>query len=398
MNKKARVIAFYLPQYHPTPENDKFWGKGFTEWTNTAKAKPLFKGHHQPHIPADLGFYDLRMPEIREEQARLAREAGVEGFCYWHYWFGNGKQFLQEIFDEVVESGKPDFPFCVGWANHSWNNKNWVNTPSKQKDYYIAEQTYPGKDDYIAHFYSLLNAFRDSRYIKVDGKLLFYIYAPLDIPDIKLFINTWQELSDKENLPGFYFIALEENGSFADVKEMYVTLKRNFHRKKVSAFVDVKDRFQTIFALGINGINSRGLNIAHYRYDNPLMAFVKNVFRRFCLRMFDSAPIRKYDYKVVSQCLFTEEDKNDNVYPTIIPNWDRSPRAGKRAIIWYNYKPEYFKRQVLKALDIIKQKPQEHRILFLMSWNEWGEGNYMEPDLEYGHGFLDALKEVIIEE
>ena len=206
---KARVIAFYLPQFHPTPENDKFWGKGFTEWTNATKAKPLFKGHHQPHIPADLGFYDLRMPEVREAQAELAREAGVEGFCYWHYWFGNGKQFLQKIFDDVVDSGKPDFPFCVGWANHSWTNKNWVNTKTFSKDFYIAEQTYPGPQDHEAHFYSLLKAFKDKRYIKVDGKLLFYIFAPLQFPNVKEFMNLWQELAKKEGLPGFYFIALQ---------------------------------------------------------------------------------------------------------------------------------------------------------------------------------------------
>ena len=113
---KARVIAYYLPQYHPIPENDKFWGKGFTEWTNVAKAKPLFKGHYQPQIPADLGFYDLRLPEIRKAQAELAKAAGIEGFCYWHYWFGNGKKVLDMPFNEVLKSGEPDFPFCLGWA------------------------------------------------------------------------------------------------------------------------------------------------------------------------------------------------------------------------------------------------------------------------------------------
>ena len=115
---KARVIALYLPQFHPIPENDKWWGPGFTEWTNVAKAKPLFRGHKQPRIPANLGFYDLRLPEVREQQAQLAREAGIEGFCYYHYWFGNGKQLLERPFNEVVASGKPDFPFCAGQTIH----------------------------------------------------------------------------------------------------------------------------------------------------------------------------------------------------------------------------------------------------------------------------------------
>lgn len=395
---KARVIAFYLPQFHPTPENDKFWGKGFTEWTNAAKAKPLFKGHHQPHIPADLGFYDLRMPEIREAQAELARNAGIEGFCYWHYWFGNGKQFLQKIFDEVVDSGKPDFPFCVGWANHSWNNKNWVNTPSKSKDYYIAEQTYPGPEDHEAHFYSLLKAFKDPRYIKVDGKLLFYIFAPRDIPDVSGFMNQWNSLAQKEGLKGFYFIALQESGKIASLNESMAALKKNAKKKKLGLFIDAKDRFEEILKLGFDGINSRGIGVAHYRYDSFLVAMAKNFFNRAMLRLFDWRPVQKYNFKKVSTLMFTDEDKRDNVFPTIIPGWDRSPRAGKRAVIWYNNRPEYFKKQVKMALDLVKDKTEEHRIIFLMAWNEWGEGNYMEPDLEFGHGFLDALHEALTED
>ena len=125
MKMKARIIANYLPQFHPIPENDKYWGVGFTEWTNVAKARPLFKGHYQPHIPADLGFYDLRLPEVREQQAQLAREAGVEGFCYWHYWFGKGRQVLERPFNEVVASGKPYYPFCLAWANHDWTTGSW---------------------------------------------------------------------------------------------------------------------------------------------------------------------------------------------------------------------------------------------------------------------------------
>ena len=138
----ARFIAFYLPQYHIIPENNEWWGPGFTEWTSVARAKPLFRGHKQPHIPADLGFYDLRVPETREAQAQLAKEAGVEGFCYWHYWFGNGKRLLERPFTEVVSSGKPDFPFCLAWANHSWYKKQW-DLKAKGKDILLIEQKYP---------------------------------------------------------------------------------------------------------------------------------------------------------------------------------------------------------------------------------------------------------------
>ena len=392
MNKKARVIAFYLPQYHPTPENNKFWGNGFTEWTNVAKAKPLFNGHYQPHVPADLGFYDLRMPEVREAQAELAREAGIEGFCYWHYWFGNGKQFLQKIFDDVVESGKPDFPFCVGWANHSWTNKNWVNTPTFSKDFYIAEQTYPGPEDHEKHFYSLLKAFKDPRYIRVDGKLLFYIFSPIKFPKVSEFMILWNKLAQKEGLQGFYFVAMCESGRFLPQSSIF-----SHFLKGDRMFTNTKEEFDPIFQLGFDGINSRGLDIAHYRYNNHIVALCRDTTNRALLKLFDWHPVDKYDYKKICMKMFTEDDKKTNIYPTIIPNWDRSPRAGKRAKIWYNYKPDYFKEQVKMALELIKDKPEQHRILFLMAWNEWGEGNYMEPDLEYGHGYLDALKDALNE-
>ena len=188
--KKARVISFYLPQFHPIPENDKWWGKGFTEWTNVAKAKPLFKGHYQPKIPADLGFYDLRMNEARVAQAQLAQDAGIEGFCYWRYWFGKGKELLDTPFKEVLASGKPDFPFCVGWANHSWSSYTWEKGSSKVSDVLLMEQTYI-EEDYVAHFYELLPAFRDRRYITVDGKPLFVVFDPMAIPDASVFINTF---------------------------------------------------------------------------------------------------------------------------------------------------------------------------------------------------------------
>lgn len=186
-NKSARVIAFYLPQFHPIEENNKYWGKGFTEWTNVGKAKPLFKGHYQPRVPADLGYYDLRIPEIREQQAELAREAGIEGFCYWHYWFGEGKELLERPFNDVVESGNPDFPFCLGWANHTWSTRTWTSSKTKFKQTVIAQMTYPGDEDHINHFYKYLKAFKDKRYIKVDSKLLFVVFAPQDFVDFSHF-------------------------------------------------------------------------------------------------------------------------------------------------------------------------------------------------------------------
>lgn len=169
--EKSKIIAYYLPQYHPFPENDKWWGKGFTEWTNVGKAKPLYRGHYQPKVPTELGYYDLRIPEIRQQQADLAKEAGIFGFCYWHYWFGNKRQLLNEIIDEVIESGKPNFPFCFGWANESWKAKQWNKDGSGDK--MLMEQIYGGEQDYREHFEYALKAFKDERYIKIDKMPVF---------------------------------------------------------------------------------------------------------------------------------------------------------------------------------------------------------------------------------
>src|SRR5437016_268415 len=197
----ARTIAFYLPQYHPIPENDEWWGKGFTEWTNAAKAKPMFRGHYQPHIPADLGFYDLRVPETRAAQAELAREYGLEAFCYYHYWFA-GKRIIERPFNEVLASGQPDFPFCVCWANQTWTGI-WHGAPNR----ILIEQTYPGFDDHRAHFETLLPAFRDRRYLTVDGKPLFIVYSPGGLPDSLRILEFWRELALKAGLPGLFLVA-----------------------------------------------------------------------------------------------------------------------------------------------------------------------------------------------
>ncbi|GHU58780.1 hypothetical protein FACS189444_3010 [Spirochaetia bacterium] len=388
MNKKARIIAYYLPQYHPIPENDKWWGKGFTEWTNVVKAKPLFRGHYQPHIPADLGFYDLRLPIIREQQAQLAREAGIEGFCYWHYWFGSGKQLLEMPFQEVLKSGKPDFPFCLGWANESWSNKSWHVKGAKVKDKMLIEQKY-FEEDYIKHFYHVLAAFKDKRYITVDAKPLFVIFKPLDIPDVECFINKWNQLARQNGLKGIHFIGVLYNYSTKNIngKGIRLTNKEN----------DASERHQYLLAKGFNAINSWGFTRAEI--------MCTGIFRRWLLRIFQYIiklsfllPVDIYDHRRINKYLYISQDKQRYVYPTLMPNWDRSPRTGKLTGIYINSTPDVFNKQIENCLELVKEKPDEHKIIFLKSWNEWGEGNHVEPDLKYGRGFLNAIKENIIDE
>lgn len=380
--KKARVIAFYLPQFHPVPENDLWWGKGFTEWTNVAKAKPQFRGHVQPKIPADLGFYDLRMPETRQAQADMARDCGIEGFCYWHYWFGNGKRILEMPFNEVLKTGKPDFPFCLGWANHSWSTKTWETNKAFQKDKIFLEQTYGDVEDYKKHFEFALTAFRDERYITVDGKPLFLIFAPDKFPDIDKFIKLWNELAIENGLKGIHFV-----GTLSSVGRFDQGVRHDY-------LSDAKSRYEKLKANGFDAINSSDLRFAEIKS----VGMYRKMFDRLFNHIFTGSRIEKYDYKKIIKNFFIDEDKEEWVYPTIIPRWDKTPRVGRRAYMYTGTTPELFEQHVRDAVDIVKDKEPEHRIIFLKSWNEWGEGNFMEPDLEFGHGFLDALKNVICED
>lgn len=384
---KARILAYYLPQFHPTPENNKYWGPGFTEWTNVAKAKPLFKGHYQPRIPADLGFYDLRLPEVREQQAQLAREAGIEGFCYWHYWFGNGKLLLQRPFQEVLATGKPDFPFCLCWANHDWTTGTWQNSSGKASRVMIAEQLYPGREDYEAHFNYCLPAFRDKRYITVDGMPLFGIYEPYMHPDAKCFMDIWRELAHKNGLKGIYFYAITKSAYINRIMPDG-TVARVMPDLKSSAA-----DYNGVLGQGYDALNSIGQVRGEMAYSNKYANLLRIAIRKY-LPFF---PAMRLDYSRVVSGFFSEEDKWDNVFPTVFSQWDRSPRTGKGEGIYVNSTPEKFEKHLRDALKYVEHKSPDHRIIFLRSWNEWAEGNYVEPDLRFGHGYLDAIRRVIVE-
>lgn len=380
---KARVIAYYLPQFHPIPENDEVWGKGFTEWTNVAKAKPLFRGHYQPRIPADLGFYDLRLPEIREQQAQMAREAGIEGFCYYHYWMGNGKQLLQRPFEEVLASGKPDFPFCLCWANHEWTTRTWQNGGKTKM---IAPMVYSGDEDYTAHFNYVLPALRDKRYITVDGKPLFSIYDPYHFTGVRRFMELWRQLAKENGLPDIHFTAWMSSTSTIKRKDDG-SIERVLPNLKSSA-----DVYNQILSLGFDSITSYGKSRAEMLYMGKYM----RIITKYVHKHIPFLPSLRYNYAKVMPHFFAPEDSWENVFPTIFPQWDRTPRAGSSEGIYVNATPDNFKRHIEDALNVIKDKQQEHQILFLKSWNEWGEGNYVEPDLRYGHGFLDAIRETVL--
>lgn len=371
MDSNTEIIALYLPQFYPFKENSRWWGAGFTEWTNVAKAKPLFKGHEQPRIPADLSFYDLRLAEVREEQVRLAKKAGVTAFCYWHYWFGGGRQLLTRVFDEVLASGKPDFKFCLGWANHSWYAKTWDKSG---EDRLLIEQRYTGLDDAKSHFDYLLRAFKDKRYLKIDGKPFLFIFDPKQLPTA--YIYHFELWAKQAGFDGIYLVA---NLRPFDDKRHYLSIG-----------------YSAVLINRITRYTKTDIALDRHRAK---VARLKEIFPsigrlRTLLKGFRRKP-EIVDYATLYPQLTTEEELSEQVIPQLVPQWDHTPRSGVHGTAWINATPENFYHHAKQVLEAVSKK--RNKLIILKSWNEWGEGNYMEPDSRFGHGFINALRRAIDE-
>jgi hypothetical protein len=382
MNTAARLIAFYLPQFHPIPENDQWWGRGFTEWTNVGKARPLFSGHYQPRVPADLGYYDLRVPEVREAQAELARNAGIEGFCYYHYWFG-GKRLLERPFTEVVRSGEPRFPFCLCWANQTWSGV-WHGEPRRV----LIEQTYPGREDWLKHFVSLREAFLDERYLRVDGRPLFVVYRPNEMPDVSCFIREWQELAIKAGLPGLHFVAhlFHEESTWDYQSRGFDSCVIVNHLRLFST--PTRQLLREIPRSNSCGSPAR-VGVNHYELYHGLVQ--EWVWRRFRESLGQFGNVRLYRHALpylVEGCT-----KEADAHPCLCPNWDNTARSGVRGVVLHDSSPELWRSHVRDALAQVRSRPSSRRLVFIKSWNEWAEGNYLEPDQRFGHDYLNVVRE-----
>ena len=354
------ILAYYLPQFHTFPENDLWWGKGFTEWTNVKKAKPLFWGHKQPRIPTELGYYDLTNPEIRIRQAELAKEAGIGGFCYWHYWF-NGKQLMNKIVDEVAETGSPDFPFCLAWANESWSKKMWNKDCSGDK--LLIEQTYNGVEDCRNHYLYARNLFKNKNYVRIDGRPFFLIYKPQYHPQIEQHINLWNKWIREDGIAdSIYFVA---------------NLDQEADKEKIISYG---------FSAVNPSSNARAL-YAHYHLRRA-HAFFADLKRDYL-----GIPFKIRMENVNKSIVKPEFDSAEDVIPVLFPQWDHSPRSGKKAFVVTHSTPELFGLQAKSIINLVKNK--RNKIIMLKSWNEWAEGNYMEPDELNGRGFINALKKEI---
>jgi hypothetical protein len=340
-----RLIAFYLPQFHPIAENDKWWGQGFTEWPGVAAAQPLFQGHYQPHIPADLGFYDLRLPEARAAQAELARHYGIHGFCYHYYWF-SGRRVLERPLQEVLESGEPDYPFCVCWANEPWSRR-WDGS---ENEILITQEHGPEIDKSL--IFDLLPLFADRRYIKVDGKPLLVIYRVGLLPDPKALFATWRAVALKRGFPGLHICMAE--------------------------------------TFGLNDPFEKGCDAAVEFPPHQLVAGAINQKLKGATEGY-SGTAYSYAEAVLGEIVAPPPDYPR--YRCVMPGWDNSPRRGLAGNVFHGATPELYELWLREAIGFTRWRlPHSHQLVFINAWNEWGEGAHLEPDLRWGRQFLEATR------
>jgi len=366
MNKKnIRPIAIYLPQFHPIPENDEWWGKGFTEWRNVVKAKPQFKNHYQPHLPADLGFYDLRLEESRMAQEEMAKAYGIHGFCYYHYWF-NGRRILEKPLDKKLNNPKEDLPFMLCWANENWT-RAWDGGESKV----LLKQNYNREDD-IKHINSLIPYFKDERYIKVQGKPVFIIYKDFAFPDIRSTLSTFRNEASKQGME-LYLCRFDRT----------ITLPESPNELGFDAAFE----FQPLTRAYLLYKKNKFLNIKSYL----------NYAKRFGLNI-QFSQNNRFDYRKIIDIDLALPQKKYKCYPGVSPGWDNSSRRPiGRAFIFENSTPELFLYWLIRKLQDFKPYSDDENFLMINAWNEWAEGNHMEPCEKWGFQYLEALKKGLSE-
>lgn len=363
-NDPLRVLAVVLPQFHPIPENDKWWGKGFTEWRNVTKARPLFDGHYQPHLPGELGFYDLRLPETRFQQAELAKEHGISGFCYYHYWF-NGKEILERPISEILSSRTPDFPFCLCWAN-----ENWTRAWDGRSREILLEQKYNDSDD-IAHIRALAPYFSDKRYIRIGGKPLFIVYKVDDLPNPQRTFEAWRSEAIRLGIGEICLAQFEAHGGQTT-------------RTPRDIGLDISIEFAPDW---------RNLGGRYYVTPKAKLAMLFGLLSKAYLTH------RVCEYNVMKKSILAKATPNYKFLRCVSPGFDNSPRRPTNATILLNSTPESYEDWLRNAIHWTRDNHTgDMQIVFVNAWNEWAEGNHLEPDEKYGRAYLQATLRAIQDE
>jgi lipopolysaccharide biosynthesis protein len=376
MNLRAKIIAMYFTQLHAIPENDKWWGKGFTDWVNVKKALPQYEGHYQPRIPLDGNYYDQSEINTIRWQVDLARQYGIYGFCHYHYWF-DGRQLLETPTNLMLSNKEIDFPFCLSWANETWS-KRWDG----REDHILIKQTHPpAKERWKLHFDYLIKAWTDDRAIKVDGKPVFVIYRPHKIPEIKNMLEYWRELATQRGLDGLYFIAQKQY---------------EFPSRGCLSGFDAAFQFQPFEALNHpdSGINDSRFSYA-INLARKLPASLQNILHVLREKIFNGLTI--YDYDLVwSEIVKIRTEEDLTLYPGAFVDWDNTARYKERATIYKGASPEKFNKWFSLLVDSMRQRNLPEKFIFINAWNEWAEGAYLEPDKRYGYEYLELIKQILL--
>lgn len=361
-----KILAFYLPQFHPIKENNEWWGDGFTEWTNVKTSKPTYKGHKQPRVPLNKNYYSLLDVQTLEWQANLAKKYGIYGFVYYHYWFEEG-MLLEKPAELMLKNKSVDLPFCFSWANHTWL-RNWAN----KSDQILRKQTYGGVAEWEKHFYYLLPFFRDERYIRIDDKPLMILYNPKGVKEFPEMIQYWQQLARKEGLKGL--IICHQQNQF------------NHENQENRKLYDYGIEFQ--------------MNAAVLEYISHSKKFaVERILNRIadkipCLRC--KATTMHYSYDTIWNLVLNKKPFGKTWFPGAFVDWDNTPRRKNRGQVCTDVTPEKFRKylsmQIKRARDVYQKD-----YLFMFAWNEWGESGYLEPDELYGYKMLEAVRDALIE-
>jgi lipopolysaccharide biosynthesis protein len=372
----AKIVALYFPQLHPIPENDRWWGKGFTDWANVKRARPLYPGHYQPRVPLRRNYYDQSQFDVIRRQVELAKAYGIHGFCHYHYWF-DGKQLLETPTNLFLAAKELDFRFCLAWANETWS-KRWDG----QDHYILQAQTHPEDPDrWELHFKYLIKAWADDRSIRIDGKPLFLIYRPQRIPNVGRLFEYWRARARDHGLPGVYFAGITQH-LLPDAQQ----LKHFDAMMLFQPFVGYFNNFPRVTPRWMHALARVRPFIP--RQAEPLAQKLVDLLIQ---------PTR-VDYDAVWRAIIDwPVDRRIPQFLGAYVDWDNTARYRNRATVFEGATPERFGYWMRKLLARASENREEEQLVFVNAWNEWAEGAYLEPDERYGYAYLEALKRAILE-
>lgn len=380
----GKLITFFLPQFHTIPENDKWWGKGFTEWTNTKKMNPLFKGHYQPRVPMNGDYYNLLDDEVKIRQAELAKQYGIYGFCYYHYWFKDGKQLLEQPAKQMLKNKKIEIPFCFSWANENWT-RNWDGGNQE----IIAEQDYGDENDWEKHLQYLVPFFRDNRYITMDGKPVFLIYRPELIPTLNKMLDYWALRMREEGFPGICYMIQRGDWYFDPTYDASRFSYQIRFEPSFSQAVRVKKGFKMVKA-----VQGAVQVLRQMKIEAPVVWGIGKLKNKHRTKK-GPHKLEIINYDEVWSAILDKEADEKTVLGGFV-DWDNTAR-NKNGFIYYDAKPEKFQKYLTGLLEKCK-KEKCPEFIFINAWNEWAEGAYLEPDERYGYSYLEGVRKALKKE